>query len=134
MVLQPCRECAGQVSTHAATCPHCGAPRPAGLPTPKRNGIGSWKLLIGGVVLIIVGRILIGLDGYLESTPSNADSLLVEGTGTATVVIRRDGVEVHSGEHRTEECGSRILRSLPPGNVEYTTRGGGHFITAQRWI
>ena len=28
MALQPCRECGREVSTEAATCPHCGTPRP----------------------------------------------------------------------------------------------------------
>ena len=29
MALLPCRECAREVSTEAASCPHCGVPNPA---------------------------------------------------------------------------------------------------------
>lgn len=30
MALVPCRECGSNVSTEAATCPHCGVPSPTG--------------------------------------------------------------------------------------------------------
>lgn len=32
MALTPCRECNKSVSTEAATCPHCGAPRQSAVP------------------------------------------------------------------------------------------------------
>lgn len=32
MAVQPCRECGQTVSTEATSCPHCGAPAPAGAP------------------------------------------------------------------------------------------------------
>lgn len=34
MALRPCRECNREVSTEAASCPHCGVPRPALRPAP----------------------------------------------------------------------------------------------------
>lgn len=34
MVLRPCRECGAQVSTEAASCPHCGVPSPTVHPIP----------------------------------------------------------------------------------------------------
>ena len=35
MAIVTCRECRGQVSTEAATCPHCGVPNPAAHPYPQ---------------------------------------------------------------------------------------------------
>lgn len=37
MPLEPCRECGQNVSTEAASCPHCGVPSPNGAPmVPQR--------------------------------------------------------------------------------------------------
>jgi len=41
MALKPCRECKKKVSTEAATCPSCGAPRPTLSSIPKKKDIIS---------------------------------------------------------------------------------------------
>lgn len=60
MALQPCRECARQVSTLAITCPHCGVPDPAQAPAPApapaqpAPGLGETKLSTAQSATIIV--------------------------------------------------------------------------------
>lgn len=54
MSLVKCKECGGQLSTTATSCPHCGAK------TPKRRGLVSWLILgiIGvGVINITVAML-----------------------------------------------------------------------------
>ena len=41
MALKPCRECKKKVSTEAAACPSCGAPRPTLSKIPKKKDIIS---------------------------------------------------------------------------------------------
>ena len=41
MALKPCRECKKKVSTEAAACPSCGAPRPTLSSAPKNQDIIS---------------------------------------------------------------------------------------------
>lgn len=52
MAITKCAQCGGQVSTDAATCPHCGAPR-------KRAGTSPWTIIgwifLGFVVLLMYG-------------------------------------------------------------------------------
>jgi len=49
MALIQCHECSGQVSDHARTCPHCGAPVIA---TIKRRQKAAWVAL--GIQLAFV--------------------------------------------------------------------------------
>ncbi|UYV13443.1 MAG: hypothetical protein NCW75_03955 [Phycisphaera sp.] len=57
MAMKPCRDCGATVSTKAKACPRCGARR------KKRMGCGTILLavvgaiVIGGAVLVAVGRI-----------------------------------------------------------------------------
>lgn len=37
MALEECRECGGQISTEAETCPNCGVPDPTGSGGPERQ-------------------------------------------------------------------------------------------------
>jgi hypothetical protein len=55
MALKPCRECKKEVSTSAATCPHCGTKSPTARGKPVSAGMGC---LIVGVVLLIVGSLV----------------------------------------------------------------------------
>jgi hypothetical protein len=75
MSLATCRECQGQVSTEATSCPHCGAPNPiprvevgpASGPehtqaTEPRTRSRWWWFLIGGCGALVVGSwLLVGL-------------------------------------------------------------------------
>jgi hypothetical protein len=52
MALAPCRECGAQVSTQAAACPRCGAPRPTdlawkgwGFEWKSQATYGGWPLV-----------------------------------------------------------------------------------------
>jgi predicted nucleic acid-binding Zn ribbon protein len=58
MPLIPCHECSGQVSDHARTCPHCGAPV---ITTIKRRQkaalIGLVIRLVFVIIIIIIASI-----------------------------------------------------------------------------
>jgi hypothetical protein len=60
MALIKCHECSGQVSDHARTCPHCGAPVIATIKRKRKAaliGLGI-RLAFVTVMLIIVWIIL----------------------------------------------------------------------------
>lgn len=50
MALKKCRECGGQVSTDAKTCPHCGATDPLGTTRQATIGCLTVILIAGGVI------------------------------------------------------------------------------------
>jgi hypothetical protein len=55
MALIKCHECSGQVSDHAGTCPHCGAPVIATIKRRQRAiliGLGI-RLVLATVVCVI---------------------------------------------------------------------------------
>ncbi len=72
-----CPDCGKDVSTIAASCPHCGRPSPAGtspiaagsvkpqLEETLWRGCPSWKLLLGRIVTIVATLIAIPLVGQL---------------------------------------------------------------------
>jgi hypothetical protein len=68
MALVKCRECNGAVSTEAATCPHCGAPRqPLPLTPPALPPVISTReetIYSDGAVTITNLRIIIGAATY----------------------------------------------------------------------
>ena len=49
MALTTCRECGGQVSTDAKTCPYCGTSAPA---KKKIQGMGRWLLIFLAIGLV----------------------------------------------------------------------------------
>src|SRR5688500_8523936 len=59
MALQACRECGKQVSTNAATCPHCGTPAPT---KPAATG-AILKAVVGLVVFVGVWLVMSGGPG-----------------------------------------------------------------------
>jgi hypothetical protein len=84
MALAPCRECGQQVSTEAATCPHCGVGRPARLiATPSLPNFASppnhslpdrtkRSAVKGAVAVAIISVILIAMFQWGSSTSSTA--------------------------------------------------------------
>lgn len=66
MALQPCRECGQQVSTEAASCPHCGTPNPTGIP-PKQKPAEKEKAGCGkaGCLGLIVFAMIVWAIGEL---------------------------------------------------------------------
>src|SRR6202521_1326516 len=76
MALVPCPECQREISTAAATCPHCGRPMSpslsvpqGGMPTTKEEtlwrGTPSWALLFGKIVRAALAAVLLPLILYL---------------------------------------------------------------------
>ena len=70
MALISCKECAGQVSDSASSCPHCGAPvgvaavsgqrfGESAQPVAKKSG-GLWKWILGVPVGLFVLMMFIG--------------------------------------------------------------------------
>lgn len=69
MALVDCPECGKQVSTLAASCPHCGFPLPRGAgaawdvrrePGPSRwTDPGFWVIVVGLAVVIILSLVLL---------------------------------------------------------------------------
>jgi hypothetical protein len=56
MTLIACPECSQQVSTLAATCPHCGAPRR----TTSSGRVGKYLALLGlGALIVIVLALIV---------------------------------------------------------------------------
>jgi hypothetical protein len=79
MALAPCRECGEQVSTEAATCPHCGVGRPARpIATPSLpNHASPDPRKRSNVIAALVGiglAILIALVAQSGSTTSSSSS------------------------------------------------------------
>ena len=54
MALIPCHECSGQVSDHARTCPHCGAPVIATIKRKQKAVLIELGVRLGFVVVIII--------------------------------------------------------------------------------
>lgn len=90
MALQSCRECGREVSTEAATCPHCGVPQPSAVSrsrvsTPEvpqqqvttRPSSGAKRIALRGLGWI--GGVILGLAGLgaLSSSPVEAAMLIV---------------------------------------------------------
>lgn len=56
MSLKPCRECKREVSSGAATCPHCGVKHPAGPPLAQQIvGAGCFTVIAAIVLAIVIG-------------------------------------------------------------------------------
>lgn len=73
MALKPCRECGNEVSTEAATCPHCGVAGPAGPvnPNAEQPGVSKWVKVLGAVAVVAVLMMMFGGE---EDEPELADS------------------------------------------------------------
>jgi hypothetical protein len=46
-----CRACAREISPNAASCPHCGEPRPETQPKPKQSATGVLAAIIIGLII-----------------------------------------------------------------------------------
>lgn len=67
MAITKCKECGGQISTKAKTCPHCGA-------AIKK---GSWLKWIGVLVLLFLVAYVVGMFiQALRNTPSTENWVL----------------------------------------------------------
>ena len=74
MALTACRECAKEVSTEAAACPHCGAAAPARerseewTPCPKCGSANTQRIGPGltGCILFAFGRCLLWISLLVE--------------------------------------------------------------------
>ena len=75
MALVDCSECGKQVSTLAATCPHCGAPQRALTPASPPDAMSrpiSGKQAVGIVLTLIIGVVLaIAVSSGSQSPPTD---------------------------------------------------------------
>jgi hypothetical protein len=85
MALAPCRECRREVSTEAATCPHCGVGNPARLIThspqarpvptpPTRSRALAWVIFVG-VIVFAFGLPLRRRTGDNASSSASSDNV-----------------------------------------------------------
>lgn len=70
MPLVPCPECGQQVSTLAAACPHCGAPRAVNSPTTSILHEDVSRGLIFGVSLLALVMVALGAVAFIPSRAS----------------------------------------------------------------
>jgi predicted nucleic acid-binding Zn ribbon protein len=54
MALIPCHECSGQVSDHARTCPHCGAPVIATIKRRQKAALIELGVRLAFAVVIVI--------------------------------------------------------------------------------
>ena len=60
MSLTTCRECQGQVSHNAATCPHCGTDRPGYSPSGRvANEIGRLAIAVFIILFMLGGCLML---------------------------------------------------------------------------
>jgi hypothetical protein len=105
MALIKCRECGNQVSTEAATCPHCGAPQrvvPPQLPPtivvqhqpppPQKKGIGFFS----GCLIVLLALVTIGIisSAIMQATRESDSSSLASSSSSPAPAQPRDDVEL----------------------------------------
>ena len=123
MALAPCRECGQQVSTEAATCPHCGVGRPArqvatpslphnASPAPKKRSVVKPALVGIGIATVI---------GIAElRSPASSSSSSSSTARTATAVSFVPGVvrlDWAAGEMEIRGKIAKPLGASPPATV-----------------
>jgi sensor c-di-GMP phosphodiesterase-like protein len=79
MALIQCHECSGQVSDHARTCPHCGAPVIATIKRRQKAALIGLAIRIGAALLIgisflvfwhfTMGKVLAPLQNFQQQAP-----------------------------------------------------------------
>lgn len=99
MPLTPCPECGQQISTLAATCPHCGAPQSAdpeklaaGVPAEaRRSGPGVGKILGYGCLTVVGAVVVLALLGSLvpESEKSKERERNINAIAACQVAVER---------------------------------------------
>lgn len=104
MTIVKCKECGGDVSTTAKSCPKCGA-KP-----PKRTSLLTW--IFGGVVLVVVLKIVASSDDRAESVAANSpkinapSELVSDGSTSARPMAANAGA---SGENVDSKSSSASL-------------------------
>jgi hypothetical protein len=119
MALVPCSECGNQVSTLASSCPKCGAPRnavvptlaPAPEPAPKGSAARGWAIVVVGALLVTYFVAHKGGSSSNNGSPESATPAVpvkpYVPTGPST--IARTGYTVKVSSH-----------SFPSGEVDIT--------------
>lgn len=70
MALTKCRECGKEISTEAASCPHCGAPMKTAAPKNSNTGMGC----LGVIVLIAIIGWAVNSCTSSDAPPANGRS------------------------------------------------------------
>jgi hypothetical protein len=91
MALVTCKECGKELSTGAATCPHCGAPGPAAKPAKKSSGCAIVVLIF--LILAVIGAWQSGRrDGVTSRTSSAPAVAPAPSCGPAQIeIVSTDG-------------------------------------------
>lgn len=125
MAFTYCRGCSGKVEIGAATCSHCGIPRPAvfrrpGAPTPtvrhKISGAGAVVLWTCGV-LVAMGLIVPAMSSSARRTGVIGSAFMpgrsyLPGVADAGQAVP-EGPDAVSGRKRFEQVAAAIRRGFP---------------------
>jgi len=88
MALTPCRECGEQVSTVAATCPHCGIASPGVVLTPstaKDQQLLAYGCLVSVLALAAIGYYSCRGDSSVSAPAATSDAVDLSGPGPFTL-------------------------------------------------
>ena len=151
MALTSCRECGQQVSTEAATCPHCGVADPAGVAAAKkeqdvkkkRSGCLGYVALF--FVLLVIGTIISALPGG-EDSPDAAPDPVVEHSQVEAYGICRQFVRDRLKAPRTAKFpsggsegathmgdGKYVVRSYVDAENSFGAMLRNHFVCTVQW-
>lgn len=89
MAIKACKECGGQVSDKAETCPACGAKQ------PKKTSFVTWAVLVL-VVLTVIMAMMSPSDGTSSSGTSTSSSMSTE-ERTAAALLAYAKMQIKDG-------------------------------------
>lgn len=128
MALKPCRECGQQVSTEAATCPHCGVSDPTGAAreAARKKSEKDTKETQGclgcagiGIVGVFVVMIISTLTGDDSAGPSSGGPSSAPAVQELNASVRKSALQVEV-TNRSAQGWTNCKVDLNPGII----RGG----------
>ncbi len=116
MALITCPECGQQVSTLAATCPHCGVAKPATVAAerlpPARRLVPTWVIAFSILIGVVGLMILVNSGGRDESKPAPL---------TENPEIRIATIAINGAEH---PCGTVVSATRSAGGIRALCSNG----------
>ena len=122
MALHPCHECGQQLSTEAASCPHCGAPGPAAsLPVGATPAQRDRKTALGAGGVLVIGLVVLVALGNLMSARGKGRRSDEPGVDLRVAALPEGPfMKIASGESESvSDCRIRINRDGLTGGLEY---------------